>query len=120
LARVLIVEDNPASLELMRYLLVAYGHTAVVATDGPMGIAFAEIEKPDLILCDLQIPGFDGFELLRRIRAHPTLGATPVIAVTALAMVGDRERTRSAGFDGYMPKPIEPTTFVREVESYLP
>ena len=117
--RVLIVEDNPAKLELMRYLLAASAHTVLVALDGPAGLQAARRERPDLILCDLQLPGYDGFELLRHLRADEALRSTPVLAVTALAMVGDRERVRAAGFDGYMPKPIEPTTFVREVEGYL-
>jgi len=118
-ARILIVEDHPANLELMRYLLAAYGHTVLVATDGPSGLAAAARTRPDLVLCDLQLPGYDGFELLRRLRADASIAALPVVAVTALAMVGDREKVRAAGFDGYMPKPIEPTTFVAEVESYL-
>lgn len=118
-ARILIVEDNPANLELMRYLLAAYGHTLLVATDGPAGLAAAARARPDLILCDLQLPGHDGFELLRQLRGDPSIAAIPVVAVTALAMVGDREKVRTAGFDGYIPKPIEPTTFVDEVESYL-
>jgi two-component system cell cycle response regulator len=117
---VLIIEDNPANLELMRYLLDAFAYSALVAIDGEQGVAMAAAEKPDLILCDVQMPEIDGYEVLRRIRGHSATVAIPVVAVTALAMVGDRAKVLAAGFDGYLSKPIDPTTFVQQVESFLP
>jgi CheY-like chemotaxis protein len=118
MARILIIEDNPANLELMVYLLKAFGHVPVTARDGAEGLALAG-ERPDLILCDIQLPDVDGWELARRMRADPALAAVPLVAVTALAMVGDRDRVLQAGFDGYLSKPIEPETFVSSVESFL-
>jgi two-component system cell cycle response regulator len=119
-ARILIIEDNNANLELMRYLLDAFGYEVSVAQDGVGGIARAREEAPDLVLCDVQMPGMDGYEVLRRMRGDPRLARLPVLAVTALAMVGDRDKALAAGFDGYLAKPLDPATFVRQVEAFLP
>jgi two-component system cell cycle response regulator len=117
-ARVLVVDDDPVNLDLMVYLLNAFGHTPLRANGGAMALEMVLATEVDLVLCDIQMPGMDGFELLHRLREtrkrHP-----PVIGVTALAMVGDREKILAAGFDGYMAKPISPETFVQEVERYL-
>jgi CheY-like chemotaxis protein len=118
-ARILIIEDNAANLELMRYLLAAFGHDPIVATDGERGVRLALSERPDVILCDVQMPGVDGYEVLRRLRSQPALAKVPLIAVTALAMVGDREKALGAGFDGYIAKPIDPTAFVAQVEEFM-
>jgi two-component system cell cycle response regulator len=118
-ARILIIEDNAANLELMRYLLNAFGYEICIARDGAEGIARASEEMFDLVLCDVQMPGIDGYEVLRRLRADPRLAKIPVLAVTALAMVGDRGKVLAAGFDGYLAKPIDPASFVRHVESFL-
>ena len=118
-ARILIIEDNPANLELMTYLLSAFGHTVLAAEDGHQGLAAALFEHPDLIVCDVQLPDIDGYEVARRLKSDPDLRATPLVAVTALAMVGDRDRVLAAGFDGYLAKPIVPETFVRQMEVYL-
>jgi CheY-like chemotaxis protein len=118
-SRILVIEDNPTNLELMTYLLNAFGHVAITARDGEEGVEAALHENPDLILCDLALPKMDGFDVVRRLRAEPRLKGVPVIAVTASAMVGDREKVISTGFDGYMSKPITPETFVAEVEGYL-
>ena len=118
-ARILIIEDNPANLDLMSYLLRAFGHYPLLARDGEGGIVVARNERPDLILCDIQLPKMDGFELARRLRADSALSKIPLLAVTALAMVGDRDKILAAGFDGYVPMPIEPETFVTEVERFL-
>jgi two-component system cell cycle response regulator len=118
-ARILVIEDNPANLELMRYVLGAFGHTVVTAIDGDEGIAAARRERPDLIVCDLQLPGIDGFEVVRRLNADPAFARVPLIAVTAYAMVGDRERVLAAGFDDYIAKPIEPQSFVDRVDGFL-
>ena len=116
LARILVVEDNAANLELVRYLLCYRGYTVLLARDGPQGVATALQEQPDLILCDLQMPGFDGYQVLREVRAKHS---TVVVALTAFSMPYDRQNVLSAGFDGYMSKPIDPETFVHEVERYL-
>lgn len=103
----------------MVYLLKAFGHTSLEALDGEAGLEAARRETPDLILCDVHLPGVDGYEVARRLKGHPTLGAIPVVAVTALAMVGDRERVLAVGFDGYISKPIDPETFVGQVAAFL-
>ncbi len=118
-ARVLIIEDNFANLELMTYLLRGFGHTVVVAEDGRRGVEAAGREHPDLIICDVQLPDIDGFEISRRLHSDPALCSIPLVAVTALAMVGDRDRVLAAGFDGYLSKPIDPQTFVHQMEVFL-
>jgi two-component system cell cycle response regulator DivK len=119
MARILIIEDNSANMELMVYLLNAFGHTVLEAVNGEAGLATAREAKPDLVLCDLHIPGMDGYEIARRLKVDPRLKVIPLIAVTAYAMVGDRDKVLSAGFDGYIPKPINPEMFVGEVEEFL-
>jgi CheY-like chemotaxis protein len=119
MARILIVEDNPANLALMDYLLRAFGHTPLIARDGGAGVTQALAERPDLILLDLHMPRVDGYEAARRIRLEPTLTGIPLIAVTASAMVGDRDRILAKGFNGYIAKPITPETFVEQVERFL-
>jgi len=119
-ARILIVEDNEANLELMNYLLEMAGYIVLTATDGELGVAKARAERPDLILCDVQMPKMDGYDVAKTLKADKLMKATPLIAVTALAMVGDRDRILAAGFDGYLPKPITPNTFVSEIEAFLP
>lgn len=118
-ARILIIEDNTANLALMTYLLRAYGHTPLVASEGDAGLKLANDEKPDLILCDVQLPNVSGYDIARQIKAAPALRDIPLVAVTAFAMVGDREKALAAGFDGYLTKPIEPETFVQQVEGFL-
>jgi two-component system, cell cycle response regulator len=118
-ARILIVEDNPTNLELMSYLLTAFGHTTLAACDGEEGIKVAQREMPDLIVCDIQLPNLDGYEVARRLKSNTAMHMTPLVAVTALAMVGDRDRVLAAGFDGYIAKPIAPETFVSQVEAFL-
>jgi two-component system cell cycle response regulator DivK len=118
--RVLVIEDHPPSLDLVRYLLVSMGYEALVAEDGLSGLALAEAEIPDLVICDIQMPGLDGYQVLARLRANPRLASIPVVAVTAFSMVGDRRRILEAGFEGYIPKPIIPEAFVAQVTAYLP
>jgi two-component system, cell cycle response regulator len=119
-ARILVIEDNPANLELMSYLFRAYGYGARTATDGAAGLDAARAESFDLVVCDVQLPVVDGYEVARRLKADPALRGVPLVAVTALAMVGDRERVLAAGFDGYLAKPINPETFIPQMEAYLP
>jgi two-component system, cell cycle response regulator len=118
-ARILIIEDNQANLALMTYLLQAFGHTVSTAMDGEAGLALAHDDPPDLIICDVHLPKIDGYEVARRLKRHHLLNATPLVAVTALAMVGDRDKVLGAGFDGYLSKPIVPEGFVQEVEGFL-
>lgn len=118
-ARVLIVEDNPDNLELMTYLLRAFGHTTFAAEDGLQGLETASREQPDLIICDIHLPRVDGYEVARRLKSDDRLKSIPLVAVTALAMVGDRDRVLAAGFDGYVTKPITPELFVPAMEEYL-
>src|SRR5258708_39280554 len=104
----------------MRYLLSAFGHSPFHAATGEQGVRIAAERPTHLVLCDLQLPDIDGFEVLRRLRAQPQTARVPIVAVTALAMVGDRERALAAGFDAYVSKPIDPESFVRQVESPMP
>ncbi len=120
MARILIIEDNQANMELISYLLTAFGHTAYAAFDGECGVRMARELRPDLILCDVHLPRLDGIGVLGMLKADPLLRATPVLVVTALAMVGDRERLLGAGFDGYLGKPIEPQRFVADLAPFLP
>lgn len=120
MAKILVIEDNPENMQLMMYLLSAFGHTTVEAEDGQSGLAMAESELPDLILCDLQMPTMDGYEVVRRIKLNSKLVAVPIVAVTAYAMVGDQEKILATGFNGYVSKPINPETFVKEIEKFLP
>jgi CheY-like chemotaxis protein len=118
-SRILVIEDNSTNMELMTYLLNAFGHTTITARDGEEGMEAALRHVPDLILCDLALPKLDGYGVAQRLRAEPSLRTVPLIAVTASAMVGDRDKVIAVGFDGYISKPITPETFVAEVESYL-
>lgn len=119
MARVLVIEDNPASLELMTYLLKAFGFEAISARDGIEGIETAKREQPDLILCDIQLPGADGHEVCRQLKQDPAQRKVPLLAVTAYAMVGDREKLLAEGFNGYLSKPINPQTFIEQLSPYL-
>lgn len=117
--RILIVEDNPQNLELMRYLLAAHGYQVLTAVDGAAATDVLEGATPDLILCDIQMPRMNGFDLLAWVRSRDEFRKIPMVAVTALAMVGDREEMLAAGFDGYLSKPITPETFVGEVTTFI-
>ncbi len=117
--RVLVIEDNAANLDLMTYLLRAFGHSVLIARDGEEGIAVATETRPDLILCDVGLPGLDGYGVARHLKSDATLRTVPLVAVTASAMVGDRDKVLAAGFDGYISKPIAPESFVSEIETYL-
>jgi two-component system cell cycle response regulator len=119
MARILVVEDNAINLELLRYLLGAFGHEVVAATDGEQGMELARAAAPDLIVCDIELPGMSGVEFAHRVRAEPALARLPMLAVTSNAMSGDRERLIDAGFDGYSAKPIDPQGFVPWLEAFL-
>lgn len=118
-ARVLIVEDNPANLELMTYLLNAFGYFTLIARDGLDGLRIANSELPDLIICDVQLPKMSGYEVARQAKRSAALHEIPLIAVTAFARASDRAEALAAGFDGYLAKPIDPETFVQQMEGFL-
>ncbi len=118
-ARILVVEDNRPNIELVDYLLRAHGYTSLLARDGRQGIQIARAQRPDLILLDIRMPEMDGFAVIAAIRGDPALHTIPTIAVTASVMTGDRRRIAAAGFDGYLRKPIEPETFIGEIERFL-
>ncbi|HEX5782379.1 MAG TPA: response regulator [Solirubrobacteraceae bacterium] len=103
---VLVVEDNALNLKLVRDVLGHAGYRVLEAGDAERGIELAQAEGPDLILMDVELPGIDGVEALRRLRADAATSSIPIVALTALAMKEDRERFLSAGFDGYLEKPV--------------
>jgi two-component system cell cycle response regulator len=119
MARVLVIEDNRDNLRLMETLLRHYGHETLAAMSGEEGIARVRDDSPDLVLLDIQMPVMDGIEACARIRELPGGDTVPIVAVTALAMVGDEDRIRSSGFDGYLTKPIDPRRFGDQIAPYL-
>jgi two-component system cell cycle response regulator len=119
-SKILIIEDNPTNTELMVYLLTAFGYELETASDGKEGLEKALHQFPDLIICDLEMHGMNGYEVAARLRSSLHLPKAPLVAVTAYAMVGDRDRVLAAGFDGYLSKPIFPKTFVKQIENFLP
>lgn len=116
---VLVVEDNKASSDLMAYLLKAAGNTVLTCSDGADAIKIAAREHPRVIVMDLQLDRMSGLEAAAVLAADPELRAIPRIAVTAYAMVGDRDRVLKAGFQGYIAKPIEPTTFAAQIRAFF-
>ena len=106
MARLLLVEDNEMNRDMLSRRLVRRGYDVVIAVDGEQGVAMARSESPALILMDMSLPGLDGWEATRRIKAAPETKRIPVIALTAHAMSGDRERFLKAGFNDYVAKPI--------------
>jgi len=119
-ARILVIDDNRTNLDLMTYLLKAFGHEATGITDPSLAFEQARAGRYDAIISDILMPEIDGFSLARSFSEDPHLKSTPLIAVTALAMAGDRERVLAAGFSGYISKPIDPQKFVSQVDSFLP
>jgi CheY-like chemotaxis protein len=117
---ILLIEDNEQNRYLATFLLEQHGHSVVAASDGPRGIELARASRPGLILLDIQLPTMDGYDVARTLRATASLDGVPIVAVTSYAMVGDREKALAAGCDGYIEKPIDPDTFVGEIERFLP
>jgi CheY-like chemotaxis protein len=117
--KILVIEDNEQNLYLMTFILEKNGYQTVAAQDGQAGIEAACRERPDLIILDIQLPLMDGYEVARRLKERPESKDIPIVAVTSYAMVGNRERILAAGCEGYIEKPINPETFVDEVERYL-
>ena len=117
---ILVVEDNARNLKLIRDVLDFAGFEVVAASSAEEGIAIALERPPDLVLMDLQLPGIDGTEALRRLRESPRTESVRVVAVTAFAMKDDRERALMAGFDGYLEKPINVRALPSQVRGFLP
>jgi len=117
--RILVVEDNTTNLYLINFILEKKGYEVIHAKSGEEGVEVAIKEKPDLILMDIQLPGIDGMEATRRIRNSKANGKIPIIAITSYAMAGDKEKALAAGCTGYIKKPINPETFISEIERYL-
>lgn len=116
---ILMIEDNEQNRYLVEFLLHGRGYQVVAAPDGRRGIELAEQVSPLLVLLDIQLPTMDGYAVARALRTKSSLKDTPILAVTSYAMPGDRERALEAGCTGYIEKPINPQTFVDEVEAYL-
>ena len=116
---ILIVEDNPNNLKLMRDVLQFRGYTTIEAETGEAGVTLALARQPALILMDVQLPGMDGTTAMKALKANPSTQRIPIIAMTALAMKGDKERLLAEGFDGYMSKPVAIKEIPKMVESYL-
>ena len=117
--KILIVEDNYTNMYLFSRILREGGHEVIPATSGEEGVEMAIKEKPDLILMDVQLPDMDGLEATKRIRESEAEGKIPIVALTSYAMVGDREKALTAGCTGYIEKPINPDTFLAEIEKHL-
>jgi len=118
--KILVIEDNEQNLYLVRFILEQSGYEVFAALDGESGIEMAVSLKPDLILLDIQLPMMDGHAVARNLRQNTDLADTPIVAVTSYAMAGDREKVMEAGCNGYIEKPIDPDTFMTQVEQHLP
>jgi two-component system, cell cycle response regulator DivK len=116
---ILVVEDNKASSDLMAYLLRAAGHDVLTCSDGADALEIAGRHEPRVIVMDLQLERMSGIDAAAQLATDPRLRNIPRVAVTAYAMVGDRERVLKAGFQGYIAKPIEPTTFAAQIEAFF-
>ncbi len=117
--KILYIEDNPQNMRLVRKMLSVADYDMVEAIDGTSGVKIADIECPDLILMDINLPDIDGIEATRRIKANPKLKHIPVIALTANAMFGDRESSLDAGFNGYLAKPISMNELLNTIAHYF-
>src|ERR1700736_6484633 len=119
MSKILIAEDNPVNRELLRELLEMRGHTVVEACDGEEALRVIEQAHPDLVLLDIGMPLLDGFGVIRKIRENPRFASMPVVAVTAYAMQGDREKILSSKFDGYLSKPVDARSLTQELDRLL-
>lgn len=119
MAKVLIVEDNPANMTLAVFLLQSAGYSVLSATDAEAGLTLARDEQPELILMDIQLPGMDGLQATALLKRDNATRAIPVIALTALAMKGDEARIRAAGCDGYIAKPLDYKEFLATISAQL-
>ena len=119
MTKVLIAEDNAVNRELLRELLELRGYTVLEACDGQEALRIIEQTQPELLLLDIGMPVMDGFAVIERIRENPWLVKLPVVAVTAYAMRGDQERILNSGFDGYLSKPVNSSSSLRELDRVL-
>jgi CheY-like chemotaxis protein len=117
--KILVIEDNEQNLYLVTFILEKNGYEVIQARDGREGIDLACKVKPTLILLDIQLPVMDGYAVARELRKNPALADIPIVAVTSYAMTGDREQALAAGCTGHIEKPINPETFMKDIEQYL-
>ncbi|CAG0938873.1 Polar-differentiation response regulator DivK [Candidatus Brocadiaceae bacterium] len=117
--KILIIEDNEQNMYMLTYLLESNNYQVIKAFTGVEGIRVASESFPDAILLDIQLPEMDGYTVARNLRSIRELDSAPIIAVTSYAMVGDREKVMDSGADGYIEKPIDPDTFIQQMETIL-
>jgi two-component system cell cycle response regulator DivK len=117
--KILVIEDNEDSRRILRDLLTGAGYEVIEAVTAEEGVATAETQSPELILMDIQLPDFDGYEATRRIKANPALNPIPVIAVTSYALSGDDVKAFEAGCDAYVTKPYSPRALLAKIREYL-
>ena len=118
--RILVVEDHEDNRQILRDLLGNAGYQMIEAETGEAGLAAAAAQRPDLILMDIQLPGLDGYEVTRRLKADPVLRSIPIIVVTSYALSGDDAKARAAGCDAYVTKPFSPRQLLAKIKEYLP
>ena len=118
--RILVIEDHEDNRRILRDLLTSVGYEPIEAVTGEEGLTLAETHRPELILMDIQLPGMDGYETTRRIKANPALRQIPVIAVTSYALSGDEVKAMEAGCDTYVTKPFSPRALLAKIREYLP
>lgn len=119
-ATILVVEDHEDNRRIMRDLLTAHGFRVVEAVTGPDGVREAEDRRPALILMDIQLPGIDGYEATRRIKAQPHLRSIPIVIITSYALSGDDQKAYAAGCDEYVSKPFSPRKLLATIRKFLP
>jgi two-component system cell cycle response regulator DivK len=118
--RILVVEDQEDNRQIIRDLLSATDYEVMEAESGEQGLESVAKQRPNLILMDIQLPGMDGYEATRRIKADPALRSIPIIAVTSYALNGEEQKARAAGCDAYVPKPYSPRQLLAKIRQYLP
>jgi CheY-like chemotaxis protein len=119
MSKILMAEDNAINRELLRELLESRGHTVLEACNGQEALDVLERERPDALLLDIGMPVLDGFAVMRKVRENSSFASMPIVAVTAYAMQGDREKIMNAGFNGYLSKPINPVSLSEELKRML-
>jgi two-component system cell cycle response regulator DivK len=117
--KILIIEDNEQNMYMLTYLLESNNYEVFQSFSGPDGIALAKKTTPDAILLDIQLPEMDGYSVARELRKNKELAGTPIIAVTSYAMTGDKEKAFESGATGYIEKPIDPDTFISQMEDLI-
>ena len=118
--RILLIEDHEDNRRIVRDLLTPAGYEVIEALTGEDGVSMADSHRPDLILMDIQLPGLDGYEATRQIKAKPELRAIPIVVVTSYALSGDDVKAREAGCDAYVTKPFSPRALLAKIREYVP